>query len=642
MPASRKNTLEEPSESLRRHLKPPLFTAVNYLAAAASVYHVIALGVKATSVLELRLLHLLAAFVLVPLVYAPGQRWRDRPTVIDWLLPIVGLAVTVYVFTQGDAFVLRAGVAPTPLDIVFGLLAILLVLEMVRRLVGLPLVILTVVLMVYSRFASLFPGPLRAKSYPLARIISQAFSIDGIYGIPLGASSTYVLLFILFGAMLSATGTGKFYTDLAYSIAGRFRGGPAKVAVLASALFGTISGSGIANVVATGTFTIPLMKSTGFAPHFAGAVEAVASTGGQIMPPIMGAGAFLMAEMISKPYSTIAISAALPAILYFLAVYFMIDFEAGRTNLKGLPPSQLPLARSVIRERGHLLIPILVLLYELLVVQTTAIRAALFSLYTAVLVSFLKKDTRLSWNKFVEALANGTKGCLEVIASCACAGIVVAMISLTGVGLKLSAAVVSLASGSLLLALVLVALIVVILSMGLPTTACYLISAAVMAPALTKMGISPLQAHLFVFYYACISGITPPVALVAYPAAAIAKTNPVKVALTAARLGIVGFLVPFMFVYSPALLLVGKWTWVLWSCVTSLVGVFALSVALSGWFQAPVNTWIRLLLLASGICLMIPEPATDVLGFGLLGGGMLWHYFGSKQGHPTTTDTRSA
>ncbi|NPV69954.1 MAG: TRAP transporter permease [Firmicutes bacterium] len=617
--------LEEPSDSLKRNLTGAAAAIVAGVAVLSSLYHVYSLGIRATSVLELRALHLMVAFIIVPLLYAPFSG-RKAVSPLDWLMAIAGVVTTFYVLTQNEDFVLRAGVSPTAGDLVLGAVAIVLILEMVRRLVGLPLTILTLVLVLYAKFASFFPGPLRAKSYPLARIISQAFSIDGIYGIPIGASSTFVLLFILFGAVLNATGTGKFYTDLAYAGAGRLRGGPAKVAVFASALFGTISGSGIANVVATGTFTIPLMKSTGFLPHFAGAVEAVASTGGQIMPPVMGAGAFLMAEMVSMPYSKIAISAALPAILYFLAVYLMIDLEAGRMGLKGLPSCELPDPKAIWRTRGHLIIPLLVLLYELVIVQTTAIRAALFAIYTAVAVSFLRKDTRLSWKGLLGALADGTKGCMEVIASCACAGIVVAMISLTGVGLKLSTAIVSLSHGSLFLALVLTAVIVVILSMGLPTTACYLISAAVMGPALTKMGISPLQAHMFIFYFACVSGITPPVALVAYPAAAIARTSPIQVALTAAKLGIVGFLVPFMFVYTPGLLLMGSPGWVAWSCLTSTLGVFALSVALEGWLSRPVAPAVRAVLLAGGVLLMIAEIKTDLIGLGCLAAGLTLHY----------------
>lgn len=622
-----KALLSEYSDSLKRNLRSNINILVSFIAAAFAIYHIIALGIKATSALELRLIHLMAGFVLVPILYAPSKKLKgDTPSLLDWILSILGIAITIYVFSQGDDFVLRAGVNPTTLDLVFGGISIILILEMVRRLVGWPLVILTVFLIVYAKCAIYFPGILCAKSYSFTRIISQAFSIDGMYGIPIGASATYVLLFILFGAILNATGAGKFYTDLAYAVAGRYRGGPAKVALLASALFGTISGSGIANVVATGTFTIPLMKSAGFAPHFAAAVEAVASTGGQIMPPIMGAGAFLMSEMISRPYPEIAISAIIPALLYFGAAYLMIDFEAGKRKLLGLPTSQLPQVKEVLKKRGHLLIPIAVLLYELLILKTTAIRAALFSIYTVIIISFLKKETRFpSIMSFIEALANGTKGCLEVIATCACAGIVVAMISLTGVGIKLSSFVMSLAGGSLLAALILVAIVVIILSMGLPTTACYLISAAVMAPALTQIGFSPLQAHFFIFYYACISGITPPVALVAYPAAAIAKTNPFKVAFEAAKLGISGFIVPFMFMYNPALLLVGKPAFVLWACVSAIIGILSLSISLSGWFQGKIKIWARIAFLIAGVCLIIPEIDTDLIGLTLFGGSLIGH-----------------
>jgi TRAP transporter 4TM/12TM fusion protein len=456
------------------------------------------------------------------------------------------------------------------------------------------------------------------RDYSLTKIISYVFNIDGIYGMSIGVSSTYVVLFILFGAFLKNSGAGELYTDFSYAIAGRARGGPAKVAVISSALFGTISGSGIANVVTTGTITIPLMKKSGFKKEYAGAIEAVASTGGQIMPPVMGAGAFLMAEMIGLPYTSIVIAATLPALLYFVTTFFIIDLRAGKDGLIGLPSSELPNIKEVIKAKGHLIIPLLVLLYTLIIQGATPIRSAFFSIISCVVVSYFKKSTRMNLKSILDALESGLNGSLEVIAACACAGIIMALVTLTGIGLKLSALIVMLAGSSLLLALVLTAVIIIILSMGLPTTACYLVGAAIMAPALTQLGITPLQSHMFIFYFACLSGITPPVALAAYPAGAIAKANPVTVSFVAFRMAIVGFIIPFIMVYSPAIMLIGEPLEIVMVIITSLIGAYSIAVATEGWFKKNLHMLGRVLLIIGGVCLIIPGVKTDFMGIALI------------------------
>ncbi|NSW91521.1 MAG: TRAP transporter permease [Firmicutes bacterium] len=590
---------------------------ITIIAVAGSLWHIYALGIAATSVILLRNLHVMFGFILIPLLY-PGFDRNEKISFFDILMVLSGIAVTIYVFMQDHSFILRAGVSPTQGDIIFGVIAIFLVLAITKRVLGWPLVIVALAFMVYAKFGSYFPGMFIGRNYSLSRIISYVFNIDGIYGITTGVSSTYVVLFILFGAFLKNSGAGELYTDLSYAIAGRAKGGPAKVSVISSALFGTISGSGIANVVTTGSMTIPLMKKSGFRKEYAGAVEAVASTGGQIMPPVMGAGAFLMAEMIGVPYKDVMIAAILPALLYFVTTFFVIDLRAGKDGLVGLKAEELPSIKEVIRTKGHLILPLIMLLYALIIQGATPIRAAFLSIIACVVVSYFRKVTRMDIKSILNALETGIYGSLEVIAACACAGIIMALVSLTGIGLKLSTLIVILAGSSLFLALILTAVIIVILSMGLPTTACYLIGAAIMAPALTQLGISPLQSHLFIFYFACLSGITPPVALAAYPAGAIAKANPVTVSFVAFRMAIVGFIIPFIMVYSPAILLIGKPLEVAIVVVTSLVGAYAIAVATEGWFKKSLHMLGRVLLLVGGICMIVPGSMTDFPGIVLI------------------------
>lgn len=618
-------------EKQKRSLTGRAALLVSIIAIAGSLWHMYALGIAATSVILLRNLHVMFGFVMIPLLY-PGFNKSEKISVVDIIMVLAGLAVSIYVLMQDHSFVLRAGINPTQGDIVFGAIAIILVLLVTKRVLGWPLVIVTLAFMIYAKFGSYFPGTFMGRDYSLTRIISYVFNIDGIYGMTTGVSSTYVVLFILFGAFLKNSGAGELYTDFSYAIAGRAKGGPAKVAVISSALFGTISGSGIANVVTTGSMTIPLMKKSGFKKEYAAAVEAVASTGGQIMPPVMGAGAFLMAEMIGMPYTEVMIAAILPAVLYFMTTFFVIDLRAGKDGLLGLPSSELPNLKEVIGSKGHLVLPLLILLYALLIQGSTPIRAAFLSIIACVVVSYFRKSTRMSLKSIFSALEEGMNGSLEVIAACACAGIIMALVALTGVGLKLSSLIISLAGSNLFLALILTAVIIIIMSMGLPTTACYLVSAAIMAPALSQLGISPLSAHMFIFYFACLSGITPPVALVAYPAGAIAKANPVTVGYLAFRMAIVGFIIPFIMVYSPAIFLKGEPLEVVQVVITSLVGAYAIAVSTEGWFRKPLHLIGRALLLVGGIGMIIPGMKTDIIGLALI---IVGYLIGSKLGKNT-------
>lgn len=613
-------------EKRKRTFTGKMALIISGIAIAGSLWHIYALGITATSVILLRNIHLMFGLILIPLLY-PGFDKSQKITIVDIIMVFAGIAVSLYVLVQEHDFVLRAGVNPTQGDIIFGAIAIILVLAVTKRVLGWPLVIVTAVFMIYAKFGSYFPGMFMGRDYSLKKIISYVFNIDGIYGMPIGVSSTYVVLFILFGSFLKNSGAGELYTDFSYAIAGRAKGGPAKVSVISSALFGTISGSGIANVVTTGSMTIPLMKKSGFRKEYAGAVEAVASTGGQIMPPVMGAGAFLMAEMIGVPYTNIMVAAILPALLYFITTFFVIDLRAGKDGLVGLKASELPKIKEVVSRQGHLIFPLLVLLYALIIQGTTPIKAAFLSIISCVVVSYFKKSTRMGLKSILNALESGINGSLEVIAACACAGIIMALVSMTGVGLKLSSLIVMLAGSSLFLALILTAIIVIILGMGLPTTASYLVGAAIMAPALVQLGISPLQSHMFIFYFACLSGITPPVALAAYPAGAIAKANPVTVSFVAFRMALVGFIIPFIMVYSPAIFLIGKPLEVIFVVITSLIGAYAIAVSTEGWFKKPLHMVGRVLLLIGGIAMIIPGSKTDIVGIALIAAG---YFLGAK------------
>lgn len=598
---------------------------ISTIAIIGSLWHIYALGLSATSVILMRNIHLMFGFILIPLIY-PGFTKKEKITLFDVLMVLAGISVAVYVFMQDNNFILRAGVNPTTGDLFFGAIAILLILANTKRVLGWPLVIVTLIFIVYAKYASYFPGMFMGRDCSIPRMISYIFNIDGIYGMPIGVSSTYVVLFILFGAFLKNSGAGIFYTDFSYAIAGRSKGGPAKVSVISSALFGTISGSGIANVVTTGSMTIPLMIKSGFKKEYAGAVEAVASTGGQIMPPVMGAGAFLMAEMIGVPYSNIVVAAILPSLLYFITVFFVIDLRAGKDGLVGLKAKDLPNIKDVIREQGHLIIPLIVLLYAMIVQGTTPIKAAFLSIISCVLVSWLKKSTRMNLKCIFNALETGLTSSLEVIAACACAGIIMALVSVTGVGLKLSSLIIMIAGANLFLALVLTAIIVIILGMGLPTTASYLVAAAIMAPALVKLGISPLQSHMFIFYFACLSGITPPVALAAYPAGAIAHANPVTVSYVAFRMAIVGFIIPFIMVYSPAIFLIGEPIEIILVVITSLLGAYAIAVSTEGWLKIPLNIFSRAIIFVGGILMVVPGIYTDLIGILIIALGFIIGY----------------
>jgi TRAP transporter 4TM/12TM fusion protein len=613
--------LGETSEVPTRQLGGLLRYLVQALGVGMAAYHILQLGGFfgiVTDPQKLYAVHLAFVLVLAFLVI-PGRRGRAGPTVADWLLVAATVAVLVYLFVTFEDLTGRAGVFPTREDVIIGTLLVVTVIEGVRRSTGLVLPIVCMVFILYVFAGPYLPGLLGHKGFSFNTLISFLFSDNGIYSVPLGVSARYVYLFILFGAFIEASGIGKFIVNLGLSLAGSKRGGPAKVSIITSSLFGTASGSSVANVMVDGVINIPLMKGTGFRGTVAGGVEAMNSTGGQIVPPVMGAAAFLMADIIGVPYSTIAVGAIGPALLYYVAAYWMIDLYAAHTGLHGLQREQLPRFGHIMRNHGYLLLPLVVLLYTIMGLAWSPFRAALAAIATTLVLSWLRADTRLDLKKIVGAAEDGAKRIIEIGATCAAAGIIVGVLSLTGLGGKFSELLINLAGGNLLFALIATMVVALILGMGMPTTAAYAIGASVLAPALIQLGVIPLAAHMFLFYFAVISAVTPPVALASFAAASIAKAPMWPTAIQATRLSIAGFLVPYMFVYGPAIL-VGQapWTDTVLALATGVIGTLCLASAVIGYFLRPANLPERSLLLAAALLLIKPGWATDLPGLVLL------------------------
>lgn len=575
-----------------------------------------------------RSIHLTFAFVMTYLLYPTSKKMpKTKMHWLDVALACIAAFVGFYITFNYNGLLLRAG-DQTPFDIVIAIMAVLLVLEAARRAVGMPIMIIASVFLLYAKFGAYLPGFFNHRGYSVERIVSHMYyTTEGILGTPIAVSSTFIFLFILFGAFLDKTGIGKFFIDLANAIAGKAVGGPAKVAVLSSALTGTISGSSVANTVGTGSFTIPLMKSLGYRPEFAGAVEAAASTGGQLMPPIMGAAAFLMAEFTGIRYSTIALAAVIPALLYFSGIWIMVDLEARKTGMKGLDAERIPKLKKVLRERWFLLLPIFVIVY-MLMSGATPIKAALYGIGSSILVGSIRKETRMNFRTLLEALEQGARGALGVAIACACAGIIVGTVTLTGLGLKMGNGLVALAGGKLLPTLFLTMISSLILGMGAPTTANYIITSTIAAPALLKLNVELMAAHMFVFYFGIIADITPPVALAAFAGSAIAKSNPLKTGVNASKLAIAAFLIPYIFVLNPQLLLINTTgLGIVQIVITSLIGMFGIGIAMEGFIFGKVNIILRIILLAGGLALIDPGLYTDFIGIAVISAGIAYQWF---------------
>jgi len=552
-------------------------------------------------------------------------RWRDLAMAVVSPIPFV------YIIFIQDELMMRGGI-PNTLDTIMGILAVLIVIEATRTKVGLALPIFAGLLILYGFFGPSMPDLIGHRGLDLPQTITALYlSEDGIFGIPVAVTAEFIIAFIIFGAFLQVTGAGDFFSNLATSTIGGVRGGPAKAAVVGSALMGTISGSAVANVATVGTFTIPLMKKTGYKPEVAGGIEATGSSGGQLMPPVMGAAAFIMADFLKVPYAHVAIAAAFPALLYYLSLFFMVDMEAAKSGLKGMDRSEIPSLRKTLLHSGHLLLPILALIVFLGVIAYSPQRAAFLSIVALVLISLLRAHTRLNAERTFTALAQGAIGTLEVAVVCACAGIAIGIIMRTGLGFILTNVLIELSHGILPVLMVLTMIASAIMGMGLPTSACYIIVAVLIAPAMIKLGVVPMAAHLFAFYYATLSAITPPVALAAYAAAGIAKSPPMMTGIQASRFGITGFIVPFMFVYGPALLMEGSWIEIVTACVSATFGVYAVSVAMMGWIFTSVPIWARVLCFAAALLLIKTGIYTDIAGYLILLAVVAVNYLARKR-----------
>ncbi len=596
---------------------------VGVVAAVMGVYHVYArLTWYVPDQLALLLITLGQTLVLAFFLF-PSRRGApvDRVPWTDLALAALSLACVGYMFGSYDYVVTRFPTAHplAPSDMVVGGLGILLVLEATRRAIGASLPIVALCFIAYGVLGPWLPGVLHHRGLTLELTIDQTwFTTEGVFGIPLAVAGSYVILFIIFGAFLEKSGAGQFFMDFANSIAGGARGGPGKVAVVSSSLFGTISGSAVANVMVDGWLTIPMMKKTGFKPEAAAAIEAVASTGGQIMPPVMGAAAFVMAEFLGMSYAQVMIAAVIPALFYYGALFAAIHFNAMRTGLRGIPREELPALGGLIRARGHLLLPVLVILV-LLAVGFTATYAAIVSAASVILVSWVRPRTGLGGRACLAAMREGAEQTVPVAMACASAGIVIGIVLQTGLALRFSSFLVDLAGGHLMAALLVTMLAGIVLGMGMPTTPAYIMQAALLIPAIVKLGVPPLAAHMFAFYFSCLSAVTPPVALAVYAAASIGGAGLWGAGLQAMKFAAAGFIVPFFFVYSPALLFQGSGADVARAIVTGTIGVIALAAGLEGQFLRRAARLERAAFIAAAFLLIDPGLVTDVIGLALLG-----------------------
>ena len=573
------------AESRYRRLSGWQGIFITFWLAAMSLFHLYTAGIATMPITIQRAIHLTFAIVAVFVLFPATRKSSKLKTPwYDWLLAIcAGVVVGYIIFFFND--IARRGAEPLPYEIYLGIAAIILVLEAGRRVVGNVLPCLSVLFLLYCYYGNYAPGIFEIRGYSISRIIQHMYlTPEGIFGLALGVSATFVIVFIIFGAYLSQSGGAKFFNELALAVAGDKPGGPAKVAVVASGLLGTINGSSVANVATTGTFTIPLMKRVGYKPYYAGAVEACASTGGQLMPPIMGAGAFIMSEFLNIPYLSIAAAAIIPALIYYLAIFTNVHIRARKRRLKGIPKNELPSVKEVMKSDGHLLIPVIVVIVTLLL-KYTPLRAGFIGVLSVIVVSSLKKNTRMSLRKNLDALVEGARGALGVALACALVGFIVGTSSLTSLGLTISNNIIDISGGNLTLTLIMAMFACLVLGMGLPTTANYIVCSTIIAPALIGMKVLPLAAHLFVFYFGIMADLTPPVCLAAFTGAGIAGASPAKTGFTATRIALASYLLPYCFVFNPMLLLQNVEPVELCILVLSAsLGVITLAGSFEGWF----------------------------------------------------------
>ncbi len=597
--------------------------AIRLITAAFSLW-CIYVTLFATFLEEIRLTSFLALIIMLGFLTYPAKKGEQKPDYMPWydiLFMILGTSAFLY-FTFNAQNIIQQGTRFAPYQIVIGIIGLLALIEITRRCVGLPILFVALFFLIYALSYGLTNPDFFGRVRYLVR--NLFYTKEGIFSTPVNVCSKYIVVFIIFGAFLERTGISAFFIDLANCVAGRFAGGPAKVSVISSALCGMVSGSSVGNTVTTGSVTIPMMKKTGYRPEFAGAVEAAASTGGQIMPPIMGAAAFLMADFVGVPYSAIIVRAILPALLYFTGIFIAVHLEAKRLGLSGIPRDQLPVFR-VLARKIYLLLPLIMLVVWVSGNYMTMQKAASYAIVLSIVVSLFDRRNRITPKKLIDALEAGGRGTITVAAACGVAGIISGCITMTGLANELINGIIAIAGDKLIIALVLTMLCCIVLGMGVPTTANYCIMAATTAPILIRMGVPALAAHFFVFYFGIVADITPPVALAAYAGSAIAKSNPMKTAFNASRLAIAVFIVPYVFCFSPALLLIDtNALQVAQIAATSLIGIFGVSTALEGYVFCDMNALVRIAMAAGGILLIDPKPLTDLIGIILIAGGLLY------------------
>ena len=590
----------------------PFMLVAGGIAMAMSLYHMYIALTGPPETYFFRGTHLVFALTLVFLLY-PVKRGGIVGLAIDALMLAASIGSVAYILINHDYVLYRIIYIDdlTLTDKAFAIVAIFTVMEGTRRVIGWALPITALAFLIYALFFTYVTFPVLLEQLYL--------STEGIFGSTLGVSASYVILFVLFGSFMEKSGTGQLFMDFALAITGSAAGGPGKVAVVSSSLFGTVSGSAVANVMVDGPITIPLMKRSGFSPPFAAAVEAVASTGGQIMPPIMGAAAFVMAEFLGVSYLQVTLWAAIPAVLYYVAIFSAVHFEARRRGLAGVPKSQLPRLGTVMMQRGHLFLPIILVLAGLIMGYSAPL-CALVAALSCLPVALMRKTTRsqIRWRSVLEALQEGARSSLAVAMACACAGIVIGCVSITGLGIDFSQLVVAISKDALFLALVLTAMAGIVLGMGMPTTASYIVMVALLVPALVKLGAAIPAAHMFAFYFAILSAITPPVALAVFAASALAKSDLWETGLAAVRAAAPAYIVPFMFIYEPALLMIGAWHTIALAVATASIGVVCLAASLHGWIFGPARLWQRVLFFGAALALIKPGLFTDLAGLAMI------------------------
>lgn len=570
-----------------------------------------------------------ALFLAATLVLVFGRDIRDRAPLLgvtDLALIAATVAWAIYIVVHHDRFVTRIAFVdrPTTSDVVMGVALLATLMEATRRIAGWGLFVIAGIFILYAFFGNLLPSSVGHSGLSLSRFIDiQVLSNGGVFGIPIGAVVSYIFYFILFATFLELSGGGKLFIDLAFFATGRTRGGPAKSAVIASGLMGSINGSAVANVVGTGTFTIPLMRRFGYKPVFAASVEAASSTGGQLMPPIMGAAAFVMVELTGLDYVTILTGAAVPAVLYYLAILFAVDLTAKKDGLRGLPRNELPDIRTGLLRRLHLLLPLVVLVW-FMIEGRSLMMAAIYAFASTILASLVRRETRIKLIDMLRGLEQSAYAILIVAVPCATAGLIIGIIVHTGIGIKFTEFILALADGSLLMSLIAVMLACIILGMGMPTVSAYIMVAILMAPALMQLDLYVLSVHLFIFYFALLSFVTPPVALASYAAAALAQTNATSTGVQAFKLTLPGFLIPFAFAYNPALVMNGAWYEVVWVTVSCAIGIYAIAGSVVGMHQRRSTNVERAIAFGSALLLITPEHLTDLLGLAIFVGLMVW------------------